>query len=92
MSIVQEAPLTIEEFHKDYGVKLNLREEMAWVKNVTLWDNDGQSYKAKLYWDSIYGYTFEWHDAPSRNLEEIANRPDFEYIIDSYTETELENR
>lgn len=90
MSVMQEQPLTIEEFHQEYGVKLKMREEMAWVKSVVIWDNDGESYRAKLYWDSIYGYTFEWVDAPSESLEKVANRPDFEYTIDSYTETELE--
>lgn len=87
-----DTPVTIEEFHQQFGVKLNLRQETSWVKHLKFFDNHGNSYEARLRWDENSGYEMFWDTTPSVELTEMTYRPEFEYIIDSYTETELENR
>ena len=78
--------VTIEEIHQNYEVKLRLRQETAWVKHIKFMDNHGNTFNARLRWDENTGYMMFWDDVPSAGLIELANRPEFEYVIDSYTE------
>ena len=92
MHTFDEVAVTMDEIHVNYGVKLKLRQETSWVKHIKFMDNSANTYSARLRWDENTGYTMFWDDVPPADLVTLANRPEFEYVIDSYTETELENR
>ena len=78
--------VTIDEIQENYAVRLKLRQETAWVKHIKFLDNYANVYNARLRWDENTGYTMFWDDVPSAGLVELSNRPEFEYVIDSYTE------
>jgi hypothetical protein len=86
-----DTEVTIDEIHDaGFGVKLKLRQETSWVKHVKFFYGH-DTYNARLRWDENTGYTMFWDDVPPTELVNLSNRPEFEYVIDSYTELEFED-
>jgi hypothetical protein len=89
MTSFEETPITIEEIHVKYGVKLRLHQETSWMRLIEFRDNKGDIYQARLRWDENNGYEIFWADSPPQDLLDMADRPEFEYVLDWYTEDEL---
>jgi hypothetical protein len=89
MTSFEETPITIDEIHVKYGVKLRLHQETSWMRLIEFRDNSNQTYQARLRWDENHGYEMFWVDTPPQDLIDMTYRPEFEYTLDSYTEDEL---
>lgn len=76
--IAQE--VTGEELLNKYTIQSSQPKVKGWVKDIVL---DGLTrYEVRLYWNDDDGYSTIWAtDAPPE-----ADRPEFEYILDSLTE------
>lgn len=83
-------PITIDEIHEKYGIKLRLHMETSWVRFIEFRDNKNEVYGARLRWDENHGYEIFWVDIPPQDLIDMAYRPEFEYVLDSYTVDELD--
>jgi hypothetical protein len=77
--------VTIEEIKEHYLVKLKLSQITAWCKHVTFISKQDEVIEGRLRWDENTGYQMFWNDVPPVGLMEFANRPEFEYVIDSET-------
>lgn len=84
-------PITIDEIHQEYGVKLRLHEETSWMRLIEFRNNKSEIFQARLRWDENHGYEIFWVDFPPQDLKDMADRPEFEYVLDSYTMSELAN-
>ena len=89
MNSFSEAPITIEEIHEKYGVKLRFHQETSWMRLIEFRDNKGEVYHGRLRWDENHGYEMHWDGVPPLDLKQMADRPEFEYVLDWYTEDEL---
>lgn len=78
--------ITIEEITEHYLVKLRLRQETAWVKHIEFISKQDEVISGRLRWDENTGYEMFWDDIPPVGLMELADSPEFEYVIDSNTE------
>lgn len=83
-------PITFEEINQKYFVKLRLHMETSWVRFIEFSTDDGEVYGARLRWDENHGYELFWVSAPPQDLKDMADRPEFEYVLDSYTLDELD--
>lgn len=77
--------ITIEEITEHYLVKMRLRQETAWVKHIEFIGKHDEIIRGRLRWDENTGYEMFWDDIPPVGLMELADSPEFEYAIDSYT-------
>jgi hypothetical protein len=79
---VSDAEVTVDEMNKAFNIKQRLRRETAWAKDFELVDTNRKLFGGRLLWDENYGYDVIWDtDKP-----EMANRPEFEYVLDSILE------
>jgi hypothetical protein len=82
-------PITIKEIQQEYFINLKLHMETSWVRFMEFRTDDNKVYGARLRWDENYGYEIFWVDEPPKDLKDMADRPEFEYVLDSYTNDEL---
>lgn len=88
-----EIEITMDEIHDaGFGVKLHMLRETSWEKTIKFMDNKSNTYIGRLRWDENWGYEIFWDTNISDELHELSTRPEFEYVIDAYTNDELENR
>jgi hypothetical protein len=64
--------------------------ETSWVRFIEFSTDDDKVYGARLRWDENHGYEIFWVDEPPQELKDMADRPEFEYVLDSYTLDELD--
>jgi hypothetical protein len=77
-----DAEVTVDEMNKAFNIKQRMRRETGWVKDFELVDTNRKLFAGRLMWDENYGYDVIWDtDKP-----DMANRPEFEYILDSILE------
>ena len=81
--------ITLEEIQEGYFIRTRLHMETSWVRFLEFYTEDDEVYGARLRWDENHGYEIFWVDEPPQDLRDMANRPEFEYVIDSYTCDEL---
>ena len=89
MTSFEETPITIDEIHEKYGVKLRHHQETAWMRLIEFRDNKGDVYHGRLRGDENHGYEMHWDGVPPLDLKRMADRPEFEYVLDWYTEDVL---
>lgn len=74
--------VTVSEMNESFDIHQNRRLETAWVKDVSLVNGAHKLFTGRLRWDENQGYDMIWDgDKP-----EMANRPEFEYVLDSILE------
>lgn len=86
MAYDNRTPVSSEELLDKYGVVLTDKEDVGWVKKLSFVAEDGVPYKCALYWDIWDGYEIVWVGVPPKDLMDLADRPEFEYIVDSITD------
>ena len=74
--------VTVSEMNESFDIHQNRRLETAWVKDVSLVDGARKLFTGRLRWDENQGYDMIWDD----DKPEMANRPEFEYVLDSILE------
>jgi hypothetical protein len=80
--------VTIEEMQEAFNIKQRMRRDTAWAKDFELVNGARKLFAGRLIWDENYGYDIIWDtDAP-----EMADRPEFEYVLDSILEEKYTNR
>jgi hypothetical protein len=89
MQPINEQPVTMDEIHEHYGVKMKMHHETSWMRLIEFRDNQHNVYQARLRWDESKGYEIFWNDVPPPELARLAERPEFEYTLDWYTADEL---
>ena len=69
------------------GIKVELtdKEIVEWVKDMDI-TYEGVSCHARLRWDTYSGYELTLDDDAPAILHDLADRPEFEYILDDLTE------
>jgi len=80
--IAQE--VTGEELQNKYQISSSHPKVKSWVKTFSLDAGSGgdeKYYEGRLYWNDDDGYSIFWDGA----IPEEADRPEFEYILDSLT-------
>jgi hypothetical protein len=74
--------VTVDEMLESFSIKQRMRRETAWAKDFELVNGARKLFAGRLIWDENYGYEVIWDtDAP-----EMADRPEFEYVLDSILE------
>lgn len=82
-----QGEVTQDEFMDTFVILDSEKSTTAWRKRVTLRDANGNTYKLVLNWDEDNGYMAHWNS----DIPAMANRPEFEYIVDSIlTDMELD--
>jgi hypothetical protein len=89
MTSFDETPVSMEEIHEHYGVKMKMHYETSWMRLIEFRDKENNVYQARLRWDENKGYEIFWNDVPPLTLLKLADRPEFEYTLDWYTADEL---
>ena len=74
--------VTISEMQESFDIKQRLRHDTSWAKDVELTNGAGVMFKGRLRWSDNYGYEMFWDGAKP----EMADRPEFEYVLDSILE------
>jgi len=79
----EDAEVTVSEMNELFNINQHRRRETGWVKDFELSNGNRKEFFAgRLSWDENYGYDIIWDtDKP-----EMANRPEFEYVLDSILE------
>ena len=90
MHSFSETPITLEEIQEKYFIKLKLHMETSWVRFIEFSTDEGEVYGARLRWDENHGYEIFWVGETPQDLRDMAWRPEFEYVLDSYTVDELD--
>ena len=73
--------VTISELMNKYMISSDGKVSTGFAKSIILNDGTNQ-YSGRLYWDSHDGYEMIWDGTPPPE----ADRPEFEYALDSITE------
>mgnify|MGYP003650908070 CR=1 FL=1 len=73
--------VTERELLDTYMVQSAGTKVTSWSRFITLNDGSKEEYNATLRWDENDGYWVEWYDGKPA----MADRPEFEYILDSIT-------
>lgn len=73
--------VTLDELKDSFNVDISWAKTLSWVKTFHLTNLTGAKFSGRLYWDSNDGYSIYWDNdmAPV-----MADRPEFEYTLDSY--------
>lgn len=75
--------VTLDELKKSFTVDMGWQKTIGWVKEFKLRGfDDGVTYSGRLYWDANDGYTVYWDN---EKAPPMADRPEFEYVLDSYS-------
>lgn len=69
-----------------YVIIDSVKKNTGWRKEVRLRDKNGNEYNLTLNWNEDIGYQAYW---PDDDMPPLADRPEFEYIVDSIT-TDME--
>lgn len=77
-----EREVTVDEMLEAFNVKQRLRRETSWAKDFELVNGARKLFAGRLLWDENYGYDVIW----DTERPEMANRPEFEYVLDSILE------
>lgn len=72
--------VTQDEFMDTFVIIDSVKQETAWRKRVRFRDANGKEYYLVLNWDEDNGYLAHW---PNDDRPKMADRPEFEYVIDS---------
>jgi hypothetical protein len=80
---ISQQPVTRRELLDKYGIVCVGMSSECWSKDITFVAQDGKPYKCVLYWDMIDGYEIVWEGVPPKDLMDLADRPEFEYMVDS---------
>lgn len=73
--------VSVMELLDKYMISSDGKTSTGFTKSIIL--NDGiNQYSGRLHWDSNDGYTMAWDTQPAPE----ADRPEFEYSLDSITE------
>ena len=79
---MSEAEVTVNEMNESFSIKQRMRRETGWVKDFELVNGARKLFAGRLMWNEDFGYDVIWDtDKP-----EMANRPEFEYVLDSILE------
>lgn len=82
-----------EDISKIADIKCDGKFTTSWVKYITLMLKNGEDVYVRLRWDENDGYSI-FSDAEIINEPELLalmERPEFEYILDSMTDSSLYN-
>jgi len=74
--------VTQDEFMETFVIHNSNKFITAWRKDVRFRDANGKEYELILNWDEDNGYLAYW---PNDDKPSMADRPEFEYIVDSIT-------
>jgi len=74
--------VTLNELKESFDIDVSWPETLGWVKVFHLTNGAGVKFSGDLYWDTHDGYNIVWHNGMA---PEMADRPEFEYMLDSYT-------
>ena len=78
--------VTQDEFMDTFVIHDSQKVYTSWRKEIRLRDANGNEYELVLSWDENAGYISYWVDDIKPDM---ADRPEFEYIVDSIT-TDME--
>lgn len=73
--------VTHEELDESFNIKISWPKTIAFVKTFSLTNGAGVTFSGRLYWDANDGYTIQWDNDKA---PEMADRPEFEYVLDSH--------
>ena len=73
--------VSVMELLDKYMISSDGKTSTGFTKSIILNDGTNQ-YSGRLHWDSNDGYTMAWDTKPAPE----ADRPEFEYSLDSITE------
>ena len=73
--------VTHEELDESFKVRISWPKTIGWVKTFSLTNGAGITFSGRLYWDANDGYNIYWDNDKA---PEMADRPEFEYVLDSY--------
>lgn len=79
-------PITRQELLDKYGVVPVNKESQSWSREIVFVGSDSIPHRCVLYWDTWDGYEIVWQGVPPKDLLDLADRPEFEYIVDAITE------
>jgi hypothetical protein len=74
--------VTLNELRESFNINISWPKTLGWVKSFDLTNGAGIKFSGRLYWDANDGYTIYWDNDKA---PEMADRPEFEYMLDSYT-------
>ena len=77
-----DAEVTVSEMNDSFDIRQVFRRETGWVKSFVLVDGERVLFGGRLHWDEDNGYEAFWDG----KKPEMANRPEFEYVLDSILE------
>lgn len=76
--------VSIYELKDKFDIGIARSRSTGWRVDVQLIDKHDKSQNTgTLYWDEQNGYYFELHNPASNNLQDVIDRPEFEYSLDS---------
>ena len=79
---MSEAEVTVSEMSEAFDIKQRVRRETGWVKDFELVNGARKLFAGRLMWNEDFGYDVIW----DTEKPEMANRPEFEYVLDSILE------
>ena len=79
---MSEAEVTVDEMNESFSIKQRMRRETGWVKDFELVNGARKLFAGRLMWNEDFGYDVIW----DTEKPEMANRPEFEYVLDSILE------
>ena len=79
---MNDAEVTVSEMNESFNIKQRMRRETGWVKDFELVNGARMLFGGRLYWDENEGYRVTW----DTSAPEMADRPEFEYVLDSILE------
>lgn len=84
---MSDYPVDEEELLSKFDIKQTSMVWRSYMRRVELTDtNSGDKFMVYLSWDMDDGFTLYTDDKPSPALQELMDRPEFEYTIDSILE------
>ena len=78
----EDAEVTYNELDEAFDINQRFRRETGWVKSFELVHGAQVLFSGRLHWDEDNGYEAFWDG----KKPEMANRPEFEYVLDSILE------
>lgn len=79
---MSEAEVTVNEMNESFNIKQRMRRETGWVKDFELVNGARMLFAGRLMWNEDFGYDVVW----DTEKPEMADRPEFEYVLDSILE------
>ena len=79
---MSEAEVTVNEMNESFSIKQRMRRETGWVKDFELVNGARKLFAGRLMWNEDFGYDVIW----DTEKPEMADRPEFEYVLDSILE------